>query len=88
MVQISNKTVYAVTTERRGRTHTYVGTLEHLVNNVFGYTIECNGYDKYSVKSLTTLLKYLNGGQSYWSIDTYYEGRKATKEEIANANVA
>lgn len=83
MVIISNKTVYTVTKSRKGRETIYVGTLEHLVNHVFGYTIECNGHDKYKVKSLQTLLKYLNNGDSYWSFDSYYEGRKATAEEIA-----
>ena len=74
------KQVYVITTERRGHTNTYTGTLDYLVDRCFGYTIECNGYSR-NCKSLNTLLGRLNGGTSYWSISTYYTGRKATKEE-------
>lgn len=74
------KQVYVVTTERHGQTNTYTGTLDYLINDCFGYTIECNGYSK-NCKSLNSLLSKLNGGRSYWSISTYYTGRKATKEE-------
>lgn len=80
-----SKQVYVVTTERcrygePKRTSTYIGTLDYLCEHVFGYTIECNGYDK-NCKSLKTMLGRLNGGTSYWSISTYYSGRKATNEE-------
>ena len=76
------KQVYVITTERRGHTNTYTGTLDYLVDRCFGYTIECNGYSR-NCQSLNTLLGRLNGGTSYWSISTYYTGRKATKEEAA-----
>ena len=85
-VTINNKTVYTITSTNcrhdKPRVTVYTGTLEYLVNHVYGYTIESNGYDKYKVKSLATLLKYLNNGESYWSMYTTYEGRKATPEEI------
>lgn len=61
------KQVYVITTERRGHTNTYTGTLDYLVDRCFGYTIECNGYSR-NCKSLNTLLGRLNGGTSYWSI--------------------
>ena len=76
------KKVYAVTTHRKGRDTTYVGTLDYLLDKVFGYTVECNGGCPENIRSLKGLLSNLNGGQSYWSMNTYYDGRPATKEEI------
>lgn len=38
---MAQKKEYTVICHHRGRTTEYTGTLEHLVNDVFGYTLEC-----------------------------------------------
>ena len=58
-----------------GHEHDYTGTLDELIDNVFGYTLECNGMgtDFKRPKTVKSLLDRLNGGDSYWSRRTSYE---------------
>ena len=65
--------VYTVRTWHNGRSHDYTGTLRELVDNVFGYTCECNGKERWQIKSIRGLLNCLNNGSSYWSSTTSYE---------------
>ena len=61
-----------------GHTREYTGTLNDLIDNVFGYTLECNGMGT-SFRRPTTismLVKRLNEGGSYWSRRNSYEYAK------------
>lgn len=62
-----------VTSSSGSREHT--GTLDYLIDHVFGYTLECNGMgtDFKRPKTVAMLLKRLNGGDSYWSRRSTYK---------------
>ena len=68
----SNK-VYTVRTWHNGHSHDYTGTLQYLLDHVFGYTCECNGKHPSQIKTIRALLNCLNNGRSYWSMNTSYE---------------
>ena len=55
---------YTVISHHHGRETEFTGTLEHLVNKVFSYTLECghswNGKIPEKPKSIKTLIKALN----------------------------
>jgi len=77
------KTIYTVVKTSNGKQSQFTGTLDYLVDNVFGYTIECNGKRKTTARrSLAGLLGCLNGGTSYWSINSVYYGEIATPKEM------
>lgn len=77
-----------ISISRPSRTTIWAGTLEHLVNDVFGYTLECgnswnskvNRFPK-SSKSLVSNLNKAKEASCRFYQDTYYE--LATPEEIA-----
>lgn len=78
--------IYAVSTTYYDKTTIYVGTLTDLTENVFGYSIEKNGY-KRTCRTLQSLVDKLRGDDthhSYWSNNTTYEGREATEIEKYN----
>ena len=76
-------TVYTITADKGERSTSYTGTPAYLVDEVFGYTIECNRKSKNTARR--SLQGLLNGlcGTSYWSISTSYSGRLATPAEKA-----
>ena len=58
-----------------GHTHDWTGTLDYLIDKVFGYTLECNGMGTTfkRPRTVATLVNRLNGGNSYWSMRNSYE---------------
>ena len=72
--------IYKIKTIRTSRVnpnviheHVYEGTLRHLIDNVFGYTLECDGHRWPEPKTVRTLVNKLNHGTSFWSSSTRYE---------------
>ena len=55
---------YTVISHHNGRKTEFTGTIEHLINDVFGYTLECghswNNKIPEKPKSIKTLIKALN----------------------------
>lgn len=66
---------YTIAATSRSGTREYTGTLDYLIDDVFGYTLECNGMgtEFKRPKTIKALLNRLNGGRSYWSMNTVYE---------------
>lgn len=86
--RIWGKTVY-ITVFHRGSHRVYAGTVEYLVNKVFGYTLECghswNERIKENPKTASSLVKSLNlsaAELNHYS-DIYYV---STSDEIAAYN--
>lgn len=52
-----------------GSSHFWKGTLDYLIDEVFGYTLECNGMGRLfkRPKTVKALVNHLNCGNSYWS---------------------
>lgn len=69
------KKEYTILVTSRSGSREYTGTLDYLIDKVFGYTLECNGMGTTfnRPKSITTLVNRLNGGLSYWSQNSTYE---------------
>lgn len=76
------KKIYKVgkTTSRNNRTTYFEGTLEYLINNVFGYTLECGkswehekGNKKIDTKPKTikSLITNLNNAQNNSAANSY-----------------
>lgn len=63
------------TDKNSGRSTEWTGTVDELVENVFGYTLRCNGMGtKFKrPKSAKALVNRLNSGNSYWSMRNSYE---------------
>lgn len=58
-----------------GNIHYWTGTLDYLIDDIFGYTLECNGMGTHfkRPKSVKTLVNKLNSGHSYWSMRNSYK---------------
>ena len=54
--------------------HYWRGTLDYLIDNVFGYTLQSNGMGRLFKRPQTvrSLVNHLNSGSSYWSRRHYY----------------
>lgn len=65
--------IYKVKSIHNGYEHVYEGTLQYLLDHVFGYTCECNGKHPSQIKTIGQLMKCLQTGQSYWSMTNTYE---------------
>lgn len=78
------KTVY-IASIHHGRTTIYAGTMAELVENVFGYTLECGNSWNHKIptnpKSTKSLVSALN--RSAEECRRYYDAyREATESEI------
>lgn len=58
-----------------GSSHFWKGTLDYLIDDVFGYTLQCNGMGRLfkRPKTIRTLVNHLNSGNSYWSNRNSYK---------------
>ena len=58
-----------------GNTSEWTGTIDYLIDDVFGYTLECNGMGtKFKrPKTIKSLVNRLNSGRSYWSMRNSYK---------------
>ena len=74
--------IFYVKVTHKGQDTIYEGTIDHLSNQVFGYTLECGNSWNHKIprypKTLKTLVKALNDSayecNKYY--DTYYESSK------------
>ncbi len=62
---------YTLRETYKGREYIHEGTLSDLIN-VFKYRLECNGVDTDRIRTVNSLLKHLNSGQDYWSMNASY----------------
>jgi len=71
---MTTKTYTIKTISDRGRETTWSGTLDHLIDEVFGYTLLCNGMGTLfkRPKTAKALVSRLNSGNSYWSTRNSY----------------
>ena len=53
-------------TSDTGHIHYWTGTLDYLIDNVFGYSIGSRP------KTIRSLVNRLNSGKSYWSMRNFY----------------
>lgn len=72
---------YKVINHHKGREIEFEGTLEHLVNEVFSYTLECghswNNKIPEKPKSIKSLIKALN--DSAYECNRYYDSYELVK---------
>lgn len=70
----------------RGHEHVYKGTIEELIKNVFGYTLECghswNNKIPEEPKTIKKLVKALN--DSAYECNCYYDSYYESNEEEYN----
>lgn len=72
---MANKKEYTVrVVSDTGHSHDQTGTIDYLVDKVFGYTLQCNGMGvKFKrPKTVKSLVNRLNSGHSYWSMHSSY----------------
>lgn len=72
---MTTKTYTIKSTSDRGRETEWSGTLDYLLDNVFGYTLRCNGMGTsfQRPKTAKALVNRLNSGNSYWSTKNSYQ---------------
>ena len=75
-----------VKSSHKGHVRIYKGTLEELVKNVFGYTLECghswNNKIPEQPKTIKSLIKALN--DSAYELNQYYDNYDESNEEEYN----
>ena len=85
---MANK-IYYVKSTHRDRTTIWEGTLEHFINNVFGYDLECGNSWNHKIprrpKTITSLVSALNkSADECRRYSDYYE--QSTKEEFDSSD--